>query len=187
MSHQDGQAAPSHRPDALTHLDEQGRARMVDVSDKEVTRRRALASGSIRMSASTLERILAGDAPKGDVLGVARIAGIQAGKRTGDLIPLCHVLPGASVAVTLEPDASLPGIRAWAEATHTGRTGVEMEALTAVSLTLLTVYDMAKAIDKGMVLEGIRLELKEGGRSGTWSRTPAASVPSPEPPAPGDP
>jgi cyclic pyranopterin phosphate synthase len=187
VSHEDGYHDTSLRPDALTHLDEQGQARMVDVSEKEVTRRRALASGSIRMSASTLERILAGDASKGDVLGVARIAGIQAGKRTGDLIPLCHVLPGASVVVTLEPDASLPGIRAWAEATYTGRTGVEMEALTAVSLTLLTVYDMAKAIDRGMVLEGIRLERKEGGRSGAWSRTDTASVPSSQPRVPGDP
>jgi cyclic pyranopterin phosphate synthase len=146
---------------------------MVDVSSKDETRRRAVATGRIRMAAATLAKILAGDAPKGDVLGVARIAGIQAGKRTGDLIPLCHVLPGASVTVTLEPDEELPGIVVTAEAVYAGQTGVEMEALTAASLALLTVYDMAKALDREMVIEAIRLERKEGGRSGTWSRSGA--------------
>jgi cyclic pyranopterin phosphate synthase len=156
---------------ALTHVDATGTARMVDVSEKQDTRRRAVASGRIRMAAETLAKVLAGDAPKGDVLGVARIAGIQAGKRTGDLIPLCHVLPGASVGVTLEPDHDLPGIVVRAEATFAGQTGVEMEALTAASVALLTVYDMAKALDRGMVIEGVRLERKEGGRSGVWDRS----------------
>jgi cyclic pyranopterin phosphate synthase len=122
------------------------------------------------MDPETLSAITRGASPKGDVLQVARIAGIQAGKRSGELIPLCHLLPGASVAVDLEADPDLPGIRAMAEATIQGQTGVEMEALTAVSIALLTVYDMAKAMDRGMVLEGIRLVLKEGGRSGKWVR-----------------
>jgi cyclic pyranopterin phosphate synthase len=155
----------------LTHVDETGNAHMVDVSAKDETRRRAVASGRIRMAAETLEKILAGDAPKGDVLGVARIAGIQAGKRTGDLIPLCHVLPGASVNVSLEPDRKLPGIVVRAEAVFSGQTGVEMEALTAASVALLTVYDMAKALDRGMVIEAVRLDRKEGGRSGVWDRS----------------
>jgi cyclic pyranopterin phosphate synthase len=154
----------------LTHVDETGSARMVDVTAKQDTRRRAVASGRIRMAAETLEKILAGDAPKGDVLGVARIAGIQAGKRTGDLIPLCHMLPGASVNVTLEPDRELPGLVVRAEAVVSGQTGVEMEALTAASVALLTVYDMAKALDRGMVIEAVRLDRKEGGRSGVWDR-----------------
>ena len=164
-------AADTAEPAVLTHVDASGTARMVDVSTKQETRRRAVASGRIRMAAETLTKVLAGDAPKGDVLGVARIAGIQAGKRTGDLIPLCHVLPGASVTVTLEPDHDLPGIVVRAEATFSGQTGVEMEALTAASVALLTVYDMAKALDRGMVIEGVRLERKEGGRSGVWDRS----------------
>jgi cyclic pyranopterin phosphate synthase len=143
---------------------------MVDVSRKGETPRRAVAEGTIRMEPETLSAITGGESPKGDVLQVARIAGIQAGKRSGELIPLCHLLPGASVVVDLEADPDLPGIRVTAEATIQGRTGVEMEALTAVSIALLTVYDMAKAMDRGMVLEGIRLVLKEGGRSGRWVR-----------------
>jgi cyclic pyranopterin monophosphate synthase len=154
----------------LTHVSDSGEARMVDVTGKSETRRRAVASGRIRMKPETLSKVLAGDAPKGDVLGVARIAGIQAGKRTGELIPLCHVLPGASLVVTLEPDPSLPGIVVRAEATYAGQTGVEMEALTAASVALLTVYDMAKALEKGMVIEEVRLESKEGGKSGGWER-----------------
>ena len=154
----------------LTHLDPSGSARMVDVSGKSESQRRAVASGRIRMQHETLARILAGDAPKGDVLGVARIAGIQAGKRTGDLIPLCHVLPGATVSVTLEADHALPGIVVRAEASCSGQTGVEMEALTAAAVALLTVYDMAKGLDRGMVLEAVQLERKEGGRSGVWER-----------------
>ena len=154
----------------LTHLDEEGRPRMIDVTGKDATRRIAVAEGRIRMARETLEAIRTGVTPKGNVLQVAQLAGIQAGKRTGDLIPLCHVLPGASVSVDLRLDESLPGVVARAEARYTGRTGVEMEALTAVSLALLSVYDMAKALDRGMVLEGIALVRKEGGRSGPWQR-----------------
>ncbi len=121
------------------------------------------------MSHATLSRIVGGLTPKGDVLAVARIAGIQAGKRTADLIPLCHVLPGASVAVTLEADEELPGITARSEATCIGRTGVEMEALTATAVALLAVYDMVKGLERGMVIEALRLEVKEGGRSGVWT------------------
>lgn len=152
----------------LTHLDPEGRARMVDVTSKDETRRTAVARGRIRMARETLEAILKGRTEKGNALHVSELAGIMAGKRTGDLIPLCHVLPGASISVSLEPDPDLPGVAARAEARYGGRTGVEMEALTAVSVALLTLYDMAKALDRGMVIEGIRLVRKEGGRSGRW-------------------
>lgn len=158
------------REEQLTHVDSQGRPRMVDVSAKETTARRAVAEGHIVMEADTLRKIATGRTPKGDVLQVAELAGVMAGKRTADLIPLCHALPGATVRVSLELDESLPGIRARAEARVTGRTGVEMEALTAVAVALLTVYDMAKAVDRGMRLGEIRLVEKEGGRSGRWSR-----------------
>lgn len=158
----------TEREDRLTHLDAEGRARMVDVTAKEVTHRRAVAEGRIVMAAATLDRIVVGDTPKGDVLRTAELAGVMGGKRTSDLIPLCHALPGASIRVSLEVDRSLPGIRARAEATVNDRTGVEMEALTAVAVALLTVYDMAKAVDRGMRVEGVRLLEKEGGRSGTW-------------------
>lgn len=151
-----------------THLDDEGAARMVDVTAKDETVRVAVAVGRIRMEPATLEALVEGRTPKGEALAVARIAGIQAGKRTDQLIPLCHALPGASVTVTLEPDAALPGIRARAEARYRGRTGVEMEALTAVSVALLTLYDMCKAMDRGMVLEAVHLVRKEGGKSGTW-------------------
>lgn len=154
--------------DDLTHLDDEGRARMVDVSRKGVTERRATATGAIVMEPATLERIVSGDTPKGSVLQVAELAGIMAGKKTADLIPLCHQLPDASVTVKLEPDRELPGIVAHAEAAIAGRTGVEMEALTAVTVALLTVYDMVKAMDRGMRIEGVRLLSKEGGRSGVW-------------------
>jgi cyclic pyranopterin monophosphate synthase len=159
----------SDREDGLTHLDAEGRARMVDVGAKEVSARRAVAEGRIEMAAETLARIVAGKTAKGDPIQVAELAGVMAGKKTSDLIPLCHALPGATVRVTLEPDETLPGIRARAEARVTDRTGVEMEALTAVSVALLTVYDMVKAVDRGMRIEGIRLLTKEGGRSGTWT------------------
>jgi cyclic pyranopterin monophosphate synthase len=159
----------SEREDGLTHLDAQGRARMVDVTEKEVTARRAVAEGRIVMAAETLERILAGKTSKGDPIQVAELAGVMAGKKTADLIPLCHALPSATVQVTLEADPALPGLRAHAEARVTDRTGVEMEALTAVSVALLTVYDMVKAVDRGMRIEGIRLLAKEGGRSGSWT------------------
>ena len=154
--------------DRLTHLDEEGRARMVDVAGKAVTDRRATATGHIVMDAATLARIVAGDVPKGSVVQVAELAGVLAGKKTADLIPLCHQLPGASITVRLEPDEQLPGIIAHAEATIAGQTGVEMEVLTAVSVALLTVYDMVKAVDRGMRIGGIALLSKEGGASGSW-------------------
>ena len=153
----------------LTHIDAKGNPRMVDVSGKPTSARTAVAEGRIRMSSDTLDAIRGGKVHKGDVLQVARLAGVMAGKRTGDLIPLCHMLPGASIAVDLDLDETLPGIVLRAEARITGQTGVEMEALTAVSVGLLTVYDMAKSLDRGMVIEGIRLLRKDGGKSGTWS------------------
>ena len=159
----------SDRPDGLTHMDAEGRATMVDVTPKAETRRTAVAEGVIVMEPATLRTIVEGRSEKGDPIQVAELAGVMAGKRTADLIPLCHALPGASVRVALEADEALPGIRARAEATYTGRTGVEMEALTAVSVALLTVYDMVKAVDRGMRIEGIRLLLKEGGASGSWT------------------
>ena len=152
----------------LTHVDAEGQPRMVDVTEKEATARRAVAEGRIVMSPETLRMIVAGETPKGNVIQVAELAGVMGGKRTADLIPLCHALPGASVRVTLAPDEKLPGLRARAEARVVERTGVEMEALTAVSVALLTVYDMAKAVDRGMRIEGVRLVEKEGGRSGSW-------------------
>ncbi|MBV9109828.1 MAG: cyclic pyranopterin monophosphate synthase MoaC, partial [Gemmatimonadetes bacterium] len=155
--------------EGFTHLDASGRPRMVDVGEKEVTRRIAVAEGHIRMSPDTLAAIVAGDTPKGNVLVVAQLAGIMGAKRTADLIPLCHPLPLTSVDVELAADDSIPGIRAAATAKTDGKTGVEMEALTAVSVALLTVYDMCKARDRGMEISGIRLLRKEGGRSGTWT------------------
>ena len=151
----------------LTHLDHEGAAHMVDVGGKPATARRAVASGRITMSAEALAAIRAGNAPKGDVLGTARIAGIMSAKRTGDLIPLCH--PLGLEAVSVDFDYEEAAIRATATASLTGRTGVEMEAMTAVSVALLTIYDMAKAIDKGMVIEGVRLIAKTGGKSGDWA------------------
>lgn len=153
----------------FTHLDDKGLPRMVDVGEKEVTSRIAVAEGTIRMTQETLRKIVSGETPKGSVLTVAQLAGIMAAKRTADLIPLCHPLALSSVRVTLEPDEALPGIRSEARVRVEGRTGVEMEALTAVSAALLTVYDMCKALDRGMELGGIRLLRKEGGRSGTWT------------------
>jgi cyclic pyranopterin phosphate synthase len=152
----------------LTHLDEQGHARMVDVGDKPATTRTATAAGEVRMTADTLALVTGGGVPKGDVLATARIAGIMAAKRTSDLIPLCHPLAITKVAVDLTPDPALPGIRVEATVRTTGQTGVEMEALTAVSVACLTVYDMLKAAEKGMVIEAIRLIRKEGGKSGLW-------------------
>jgi len=157
--------------DRLTHVDGEGRPTMVDVSEKDVTRRRAIATGSIIMKAETLRMIVEGETPKGNVLQVAELAGIMAGKKTSDLIPLCHPLPGCTVKVRLEPEAELPGVVVTVEAVIAGQTGVEMEALTAASVALLTVYDMAKAVDRGMRIEGVRLLSKEGGKSGSWSVT----------------
>lgn len=150
----------------LTHLDETGAARMVDVGGKPATARRAMASGRITMSEECLAAIRAGNAPKGDVLGTARIAGIMAAKRTGDLIPMCH--PLGLEAVSIEFAFEETAIRVTATASLTGKTGVEMEAMTAASIALLTIYDMAKAIDKGMVISEVRLIAKSGGKSGDW-------------------
>ena len=151
----------------LTHIDEAGAARMVDVGGKAVTAREAIASGRITMSAEAAAAIGAGTAKKGDVLAVARVAGIMAAKRTSDLIPLCHPLPLTKVEIDLVVDAT--GVTATATASTEGKTGVEMEALTAATVTLLTIYDMAKAIDKTMVLSDIRVRAKSGGKSGNWT------------------
>ena len=153
---------------ALTHFDAEGDAHMVDVSDKAVTSRVARAESYIKMAPETLEIITEGRAKKGDVLGVARLAGIMAAKRTADLNPLCHPLPITKVSVDLTPDATLPAIRISATVKTTGQTGVEMEALTAASVTALTVYDMAKAVDKAMEIGGTRVTLKDGGKSGRY-------------------
>ncbi len=153
----------------LTHLDSEGRAKMVDVTPKPVSAREALAQGTIAMSQEAFAAVRDGTGPKGDVLSVARLAGIMAGKRTGELIPLCHVLPSVSVSVELELDESVPGVTARARAAVADRTGVEMEALVAVSTALLTVYDMVKAVDRGMVIREVRLISKAGGKSGAWT------------------
>ena len=152
----------------LTHFDAQGQAHMVDVSDKAVTSRVAVAEGWIRMAPATFGIISEGRAKKGDVLGIARLAGIMGAKKTADLIPLCHPLPITKVAVELTLDADLPGVRIEATVKTTGQTGVEMEALTAVSTAALTVYDMTKAVDKAMEIGGIRVILKDGGKSGRY-------------------
>jgi len=153
---------------SLTHLDKSGAANMVDVADKAVTERIAVAEGAVVMAAKTLDLILSGDAKKGDVVGTARIAGIMAAKRTHELIPLCHPIGLSKVSVDIEADESLPGLRVRATTKVAERTGVEMEALTAVSVACLTIYDMAKAADRGMRITDIRLLEKSGGRSGTW-------------------
>ena len=154
---------------ALSHVDGRGRARMVDVGAKRPTARRAVAEGAIAMSRRAFRLVEANRVAKGDVLRVAELAGIGAAKRTADLIPLCHPLQLDHVAVTATLDAALPGVRVRAEARLKGRTGVEMEALTACAVALLAVYDMVKAVDRGMILGGIRLLLKSGGRSGRWT------------------
>lgn len=153
----------------LTHIDQSGAANMVDVGSKDETERQAVAEGSVRMKPETLALILEGNAAKGDVIGTARLAGIMAAKKTSDLIPLCHPLMLTKVAVEIEPDRTLPGLRVRALARLKGRTGVEMEALTAVSVTCLTIYDMAKAVDKHMEIGGIRVIEKSGGKSGDWT------------------
>ncbi|MEO1108335.1 MAG: cyclic pyranopterin monophosphate synthase MoaC [Pseudomonadota bacterium] len=152
----------------LTHFDAGGQAHMVDVSDKDVTDRIAVAAGYIKMAAETFDLISEGRAKKGDVLGVARLAGIMGAKKTPDLIPLCHPLPVTKVAVELTLDPGLPGVQIEATVKTSGQTGVEMEALTAVSTAALTVYDMTKAVDKAMEIGGIRVLLKDGGKSGRY-------------------
>jgi cyclic pyranopterin phosphate synthase len=152
----------------LTHFDAQGSAHMVDVSEKAVTDRVAVAEALIKMTPEAFDIITEGRAKKGDVVGVARLAGIMGAKRTSDLIPLCHPLPITKVSVDLDPDADLPGLRITATVKTTGQTGVEMEALTAASTAALTVYDMVKAVDKGMEIGGLRVVLKDGGKSGRY-------------------
>ncbi|MBV9461362.1 MAG: cyclic pyranopterin monophosphate synthase MoaC [Bradyrhizobium sp.] len=160
-------AKEKHRP-ALTHIDSSGEARMVDVSEKPATERIAIAEGQVMMSKETLKLVLSGNAKKGDVLGTARIAGIMAAKRTHELIPLCHPLALSKVTVDIEPDPKLPGCIVRATVKVTGPTGVEMEALTAVSVACLTIYDMIKAVERGVRIEGIHLLQKLGGKSGHY-------------------
>jgi cyclic pyranopterin phosphate synthase len=155
-------------PPALSHLDQRGQARMVDVSAKHATERQAIAEGRVIMTRATLDTVLAGNAVKGDVLGAARLAGIMAAKRTHGLIPLCHPLPITQIGIDIDPEHALPGFVVRATVKVTGQTGVEMEALTAVSIACLTIYDMVKAVEKGMRIEGIRLLEKTGGKSGDW-------------------
>jgi cyclic pyranopterin monophosphate synthase len=163
-------------PGRLTHQAEDGRARMVDVGDKAETERVAVAEGLLRMARSTFDAMRAGRTPKGDPLVVAQIAGIQGAKRTSELVPLCHPLQLTQVDVELEPVESLPGVRARGTVRVRGRTGVEMEALAAVSVALLAAYDMLKAMDRGMTIEGIRVVSKAGGRSGAWTADPVAET-----------
>jgi len=169
MARKPAQKPAKHRP-ALTHIDASGEARMVDVSEKPATERVAVAEGRVVMSKETLKLILSGNAKKGDVLGTARIAGIMAAKRTHELIPLCHPLALSKVTVDIEPDPKLPGCIARASVKVTGPTGVEMEALTAAAIAALTVYDMTKALDKGIEIQDVYLLEKTGGKSGTWRR-----------------
>ncbi len=154
----------------LTHLAASGRAQMVDVSEKPVSERSATAQGQVRMRPETLRLALSGNAKKGDVFGAARIAGIMAAKKTADLIPLCHPLPLSGIEVDVEPDPALPGLKVSARAKLAGQTGVEMEALTAVAVACLTIYDMLKAADRGMRIEAIELVEKTGGKTGTFKR-----------------
>jgi cyclic pyranopterin phosphate synthase len=154
---------------SLSHLNPHGEAQIVDVSAKSITIRQAIAAGQVRMSAATLTAIQAGNAPKGDVLGTARLAGIMAAKQTANLIPLCHPLPLQKVEVTITPDPELPGYQIQAEVKTKSETGVEMEALTAVAISALTLYDMAKALEKSIQIEAIRLIRKTGGKSGDYS------------------
>ena len=162
-------ARPKPRADAvLSHIDQRGQAHMVDVSGKNLTERIAVAEGRVIMRKETLDLVIAGNAMKGDVLGAARLAGIMAAKRTHGLIPLCHPLPITKVEIDINPEHALPGFLVQATVKVTGQTGVEMEALVAVSIACLTIYDMAKAIEKGMHIEGIRLLQKSGGKSGDF-------------------
>jgi cyclic pyranopterin phosphate synthase len=162
--------SPPRKPPKLTHLDDQGAARMVDVGEKEITAREAVASGRVTMQPATLALITGGRAPKGDVLAVARVAGLQAVKQTSSLIPLCHPVATTSAEVALVPDRKTSSVHITVTVRTRDRTGVEMEALTGVSVAALTLYDMVKAVDRGMVIGEVRLETKSGGRSGPWRR-----------------
>jgi len=172
----EAQAAPAPSPaepapaaSPLTHIDQRGEARMVDVSEKGVTERIAVAEGRVLMRKETLDLVLEGNAMKGDVLGAARLAGIMAAKRTHGLIPLCHPLPLTKVEININPEHSLPGFLVQSTVKVTAKTGVEMEALTAVSIACLTIYDMVKAVERGIHIEGIRLVHKSGGKTGEWN------------------
>jgi cyclic pyranopterin phosphate synthase len=162
-------AEPAPVPTPLTHIDQRGEARMVDVTEKGATERIAIAEGRVLMRKETLDIVLAGNAMKGDVLGAARLAGIMAAKRTHGLIPLCHPLPLSKVEIDINPEHSLPGFLVQSTVKVTAKTGVEMEALTAVSIACLTIYDMVKAVERGIRIEGIRLLHKSGGKSGEWN------------------
>jgi cyclic pyranopterin monophosphate synthase len=166
--------APRAERRRLTHVDRTGRPRMVDVSDKPATARRAVAEGLVTMSAETLSLVIDGRNVKGDVLGVAELAGVMGGKHTSDLIPLCHPLPLTDLVVSVTPDRTAGGLRIRAEAATTGPTGVEMEALTAVSVAALTVYDMVKGVERDVEIRAIHLVSKSGGKSGDWRRAPSA-------------
>ena len=157
-------------PDELSHLNRQGEVHMVEVGDRPATRREAHASGAIRMEATTLAMVQRGETPKGDLLAVARVAAIQAAKRTWELIPLCHPIPLSGMDVAIEADPALPGLTLSCCCRTIGSTGVEMEAMTAVSVGLLTLYDMLKAVDPAMTIEAVQLQFKEGGRNGVWKR-----------------
>jgi len=161
-------AAPSPPATALSHIDQRGEARMVDVSDKGATERIAVAEGRVIMRRETLDLVVEGNAMKGDVLGAARLAGIMAAKRTHGLIPLCHPLPLTKIEIDINPEHALPGFLVQATVKVIAKTGVEMEALTAVSIACLTIYDMVKAVERGIRIEGIRLLHKSGGKSGEW-------------------
>jgi cyclic pyranopterin monophosphate synthase len=170
--------APRAERRRLTHVDRAGRPRMVDVSAKPSTDRRAVAEAFVAMSPETLSLVIDGSTPKGDVLGVAELAGVMGGKRTSDLIPLCHPIALTSLVVTATPDRAGGGLRIRAEAATTGPTGVEMEALTAASIAALTAYDMVKGVERGVEIRSVQLVEKSGGRSGDWHRTPTGSAPS---------
>ena len=157
-------------PDELSHLNHQGEVHMVEVGDRPATRREAHASGAIRMEATTLAMVQRGETPKGDLLAVARVAAIQAAKRTWELIPLCHPIPLSGIDVAIEADPTMPGLTLSCCCRTTGSTGVEMEAMTAVSVGLLTLYDMLKTVDPAMTIEAVQLQSKEGGRNGVWER-----------------
>jgi cyclic pyranopterin phosphate synthase len=176
MADKKNKTAGKHKP-ALTHIDVKGEARMVDVSAKPATERVAVAEGQVVMTKATLDLIESGNAKKGDVLGTARIAGIMAAKRTSDLIPLCHPLALSKVTLDIEADRRIPGCRVRASVKVSGPTGVEMEALTAVSVACLTIYDMIKAVERGVRIEGIHLVEKKGGKSGHYLVTDTASEP----------
>ncbi len=162
--------APRAERRRLTHVDRTGRPRMVDVTDKPATARRAVAEAFVTLAPETLSLVIDGGAAKGDVLGVAELAGVMAGKRTSDLIPLCHPIALTDLVVSIQPDRAAGGLRIRAEAATTGPTGVEMEALTAASVAALTVYDMVKGVERGVEIQGVRLVSKTGGKSGDWRR-----------------